>query len=57
MSEDEKADLQQAEEICPRFLACDLEVEQEVGAKDLLAGILRKSEGVVDEGSEDLEYL
>ena len=46
MTEDERAELQLAEEICRRFLGCDLLAAQEsaAGAKRLLAQILGREE-------------
>ena len=56
MTEDEKTELQQAEEVCRRFLACDLEAGQGIDAKRLLSTILGRSEDMTNE-DEDLEYL
>ena len=46
MTEDEKVELQLAEEICRRFLACDLEGERDIDAKDLLAQVLGRTQDV-----------
>lgn len=56
MTEDEKTELQKAEEICRLFLACDLEVEGDTNAKTLLARILGRDSGVDDDDGE-LEYV
>lgn len=44
MTEEERTELQLAEDVCRRFLACDLTAEQEIGAKELLARVLWRSE-------------
>ena len=55
MTEDEKMELQTAEEVCRRFLACDLESEQDLDAKSLLAQVVGGNEAADSEG--ELEYV
>ncbi|KIP05169.1 hypothetical protein PHLGIDRAFT_74704, partial [Phlebiopsis gigantea 11061_1 CR5-6] len=56
MTEDEKIELQVAEEVCRRFLACDLEGKRDgVDAKSLLAQVLERDGAADDEG--ELEYM
>ncbi|EKM51809.1 uncharacterized protein PHACADRAFT_262157 [Phanerochaete carnosa HHB-10118-sp] len=52
MTEDERLELQLAEEICRRFLACDLEAERELGTRQLLAQILGREETIENDGMD-----
>lgn len=52
MTDDERIELQLAEDVCRRFLACDLEAEGEMGAKQLLTQILGRDETVEDNEME-----
>ena len=49
MTEDEKLELQMAEEVCRKFLACNLEGEDVIDAKEILTQVLGRSEDVDNE--------